>query len=174
MLARRHLLLLAVSAALAASMGVGCTQDGCPAPFLWSAELPADVSYERVRALTVRACRNGDCVEGLLDFLPAAEWRVGAGIGSMLERPSEPDRGSGAWVTVRQETSGAFGVEVSWYESDARDGDRYLVEVSGSEGVVIGLAEQTVAYRTWHPNGPVACCECRQVILEGSTLSAAP
>lgn len=168
------LLLSPLAATVAAGvLGASCTQVGCPPAFLWSAELPADLSYGEVRQLVVRACRNGDCVEGDLSSLPFVEGSGRIGHGIRLSSADDPDGGTGVSAVVWHEAGGPRTIELWWYPPPAVDGDRYLVEVMLGTSLVAGLAEQSVVYATSRPNGPVLDA-CRHVAVEGSTLPTSP
>ena len=156
--------MVALIVAAASVLGASCSGESCPESFRWGDDLPDTLTYSGVRMLRVSVCRNERCAEGDLEALPLEEPSAGVGIGVRL------DGGPSAHAEFSRDSAGVRRIEVLWADRDARDGDRWRIEVRDRGSVVAGLAEQTVMYATWHPNGPLSS-ECRQVILEGSTAS---
>lgn len=152
----------------ASVLGASCSSGvSCPETFRWGDDLPDTLSAADVRTLRLTACRNDECAEGDLAVLPLDEPTPGSAHGVPL------DGESSAFALYSRNEASVRRLEVIWTDRDARDGDRYRVEVRQHGALVAGLAEQTVTYATWHPNGPLSS-ECRQVILEGSTAASPP
>lgn len=166
---RLSILSLALVALAIPGCSLECTAVGCVENLSWSAELPTIFTYEDVRALEVRACRNGVCFERSfteveIDGPPAP--------GSGFQMPLSPS-GTGAPYVVAHvvaRSGGAYDVRVEWTDEGVADGDTYAFEITDAEGaLVLERAATPVTYEVSYPNGPDCDGVCRTATLEGPT-----
>ena len=137
---------------------VRCTLIGCgPSARL---TLPAlQWSFEQVKTLTVKACRNAVCVEGPLASLSGPAPEPGAGLGLSLPAATGP-----VAATLWSQAGGGYYAEVSWTEYDItllQDGDVFEGTLVDSEGQIATSAAKTVSYRVVTPNGPSCSPTCK-------------
>lgn len=159
---------LALTALVIPGCSLECTAVGCGAENMtWSAELPTILTFEDVRALSVRACRNDVCFERSFAEMAIEPVAPGSGFGM----PLSP---SGAGVPhvlaeVSARSGGAYDVRVGWTD-EVTDGDVYTFEITDADGaVVLERTPTAVSYEVSYPNGPDCDGVCRTASLEGPT-----
>ncbi len=133
-------------------MGRHCTLIGCidVAMFDGITALPADV----VTALTIRVCRNNECISATVPRLPS-----GPDVGVRCD----VEGSLSTYCVVVMNPDGRYRIDLGIREWDGlRNEDRYELRVVHTPtNTVIAEAGSTVAYSTWMPNGPHCESTCR-------------
>lgn len=142
-----------------------CTVVGCAENLRWTAELPADLTFDQARTLEVRACRNSQCFER--SFSEVEPDSSGTGVGVVLS----PVGDDSAYVIARIDTvNERLRISITWNADPVADGDVYAFDVTTEGGDwIAGRGAGPVDYVVYHPNGPDCPGVCLSATLEGSS-----
>jgi hypothetical protein len=132
--------------------GGECTLMGCGDGIV--ARLSVERSLDEIRLLSLRMCRNEECIEGSLAGLPPPpdpSFPTSTGFPEISD--ANPGNAVGVTVTPR---AGSFAVDVSWHPWDPRelaDGDTYQVTLTEPSGTELVSHTEAVDYIESYPNG---------------------
>jgi hypothetical protein len=129
-----------------------CPATGCSRGAI--ARLSVERSFDEIRLLSLRMCRNEACVEGSLAGLPLPpdpSFPTSTGFPEISE--ANPGNSVGVTVTPRV---GSFAVDVTWNEwnpNDLADGDTYQVTLKEVSGTELVSHTESVDYVASYPKG---------------------